>query len=414
MKKKSKKIIQAKSKPIKKIKSLDFKKFSTKVFLSAPHMSGHEMKYIKKAFQENWITPQGPNVTDFENEICQFVLASKKPQTDLFAVAMSSGTAAIHIALRLLGIKASDEVFCSSATFIASAYPILYEKAVPVFIDSEPTTWNMCPASLQKAFEKKSRENKLPKAVITVDLFGMSSRYDEITEICNRYKVPIIQDAAEALGSKYNGQACGLQGEYGVFSFNGNKIITTSSGGALLTRSKVMADKALYYVTQARDKALYYLHSDVGYNYRLSNISAGIGLGQMHVLKSRVNRRREVFEFYRKNLSGHGLEFLPEPKGFFSNRWLSTALLSQDVTANTGLTAMGLIEKLHEYNIEARPIWKPMHTQPIFAKNEFFSVHPEKVSEIIFDRGLCLPSCTDMTQTTQAKVCEIVKTIISS
>lgn len=390
------------------------KKLRPKVFLSAPHMSGHEMKYIKKAFKENWITPQGPNVNDFENELCKFVLGSRKSPSELFAVAMSSGTAAIHIALRLLAIKADDEVFCASATFIASAYPILYEKAVPVFIDSEPTTWTMCPASLEKAFEKKAKEKKIPKAVITVDLFGMSSRYKEIKALCQRYNVPIIQDAAEALGSKYENQACGLQGDFGIFSFNGNKIITTSSGGALLTRSKKMADKALYYVTQARDKAPYYLHSDVGYNYRLSNISAGIGLGQMHVLKARVKRRREIFEYYRKNLSNHGLEFLPEPKGFFSNRWLSTALLSKNVTTNRGLTAMSLIEKLNAYNIEARPIWKPMHTQPIFAKNEFFSVHREKVSEIIFDRGLCLPSCTDMTTATQAKVCDIIKKIISS
>ncbi len=388
-------------------------KFPKKVLLSAPHMSGHEIKYIQKAIKENWVTPQGPNVNDFENELCKFALKTKKPITELYAVGMSSGTAAIHIALRLLNIKPGDEVFISSATFIASAYPVMYEKAVPVFIDSEPTTWNMCPESLKKAFEKKSKDGKLPKAVICVDLYGMSSRYNEIREICKKYNVPIIQDAAEALGSDYFGEACGIQGEFGIYSFNGNKIITTSSGGVLLTRSKALADKALFYVTQARDKSPYYLHSDVGYNYRLSNISAGIGLGQIKVLPKRVKQRRKVYDYYKKNLESVGLEFLPEPNGFFSNRWLSTATFSKKLLQKKNITALDFILKLAEYNIEARPIWKPMHTQPIFAKNEYFSVHKKSVAEDIFERGLCFPSCTDMSLPTQKKVCEIIKALLA-
>jgi pyridoxal phosphate-dependent aminotransferase EpsN len=376
------------------------KKFSQKVLLSAPHMTGEEQKYIQSAIDENWVTPLGPNVTNFENEIVKYL-----GETNLHAVAVSSGTAAIHIALKLLGLKEKEEVFCSSATFIASVNPVLYEKAVPVFIDSEPDTWNICPHSLLKAIEAKKATGKIPRFLIAVDLFGMSVKYQEIIEICKTYNIQIIEDAAESLGSRYKGKSCGTFGKFGILSFNGNKIITTSGGGMLITHSKEDAQKAIFLITQARDNAPYYLHSEVGYNYRLSNICAGIGLGQLTQLEHRVSARRNVYKLYQETLQNSGLLFQQENSDFYSNHWLSTALIEQ----NTGKTPIELINFLSSHNVEARHIWKPMHTQPIFKSSEFFKVNSKAVSEDIFERGICLPSCSYMNKETQLQVCEIIK-----
>jgi pyridoxal phosphate-dependent aminotransferase EpsN len=321
---------------------------------------------------------------------------------------MSSGTAALHVALRLAGVQPGDEVFCSSATFVATANPILYEKAIPVFVDSEPGTWNICPASLEKAIDTKKRAGKIPKFLVCVDLFGMGARYREILELCRRHGIRVIEDAAEALGSKVDGKSCGGFGDFGVLSFNGNKIISTSGGGMLLVHERALKDKAIFLITQARDRAPFYLHSEAGYNYRLSNICAGIGLGQMEVLPARVEQRRAHYETYRRLLAPVGFEFAAEPSGFYSNRWLTTCLLP----ANAKLDPHALMTALDSYNIEARRIWKPLHTQPLFKGLEFFSTNPVPVAEMIFDRGLCLPSGTAMNEATVEKVASIIRSLV--
>lgn len=384
---------------------LNLEPFKDKVLLSAAHMSGKEMQYITSAFESNWIAPLGPNVTQFEQAICDSL-----SEKGYYSVAMCSGTAAIHIALILAGVKAGDEVLCSSATFIASAYPIMYEKAIPVFVDSEESTWNICPKALEKALEEKKRQGRIPKALIAVDLFGMSAKYKEISELCEKYGVILIEDSAESMGSTYHGKSCGTFGQFGIFSFNGNKIITTSGGGALLTKSEADAQTALNLITQARDRAPYYLHSKVGFNYRLSNVSAGIGIGQMQVLLTRVQQRQNVYQRYEDKLNSNGLHFVPLPEGFTSNRWLSTALLD----SKTNYSPDSFIKKLTEYNIEARHIWKPLHTQPLFKDNEFFSVSKKPIAETIFERGVCLPSCSYMTEDTQSKVIQIIQHILKS
>lgn len=371
-------------------------KLKDRLFLSPPHMSGEEMKYIYRAFGDNYIVPLGPNVAEFEKHTLDYLA-----QEGLYAVAMNSGTAAIHIALRLLNIAPGDEVLCSSATFIASANPILYEKATPVFVDSEPDTWNICPNSLLKAIESGKRRGSVPKALICADLFGMSANYKVIEDICRQQRIEIIEDAAESLGSSYRNRKCGTFGKFGIFSYNGNKIITTSGGGMLITHSKEDAEKALFLITQARDRAPYYLHSEIGYNYRLSNICAGIGLGQMEKLDDRVAARRRNFFHYQSELKDSFLQFLQEPEGYFSNRWLSTALidpLSQK-------TPSDIIRHLNAYNIEARHVWKPLHTQPLFKTAEFFHVEKTPVSEQIFASGLCLPSGSNMSEEMLQAVC---------
>lgn len=380
---------------------MSIRKFEHRVLLSPPHMSGHEQEYIQKAFNENWIIPLGPNVNQFESDMVTYL-----EEENLYAVAMNSGTSAIHIALRLLNVQQGEEIFCSSATFIATANPILYEKAVPVFVDSEQDTWNLCPDSLLKAIEAKKATGKIPRILIVADLFGMSSKYEEILAICEKYKIEVIEDAAEALGSKYHNKKCGIFGRFGILSFNGNKIITTSGGGMLLTHTREEADKAIFLITQARDKAPYYLHSEVGFNYRLSNICAGIGIGQMKVLDKRVESRRGIFKRYAEKLSNSPMIFTQEPEGFYSNRWLSTALLD---TKKTKKTPKELIEYLSNLNVEARHIWKPLHTQPIFEKNEFFSAHKKPFSEAMFEEGICLPSGTLMTDETQEKIIEMIQ-----
>lgn len=383
---------------------MNHSKFENRVLLSAPHMSGNEMKYIQKAFEDNFIVPLGPNVNEFESRMVSYL-----GQKDLYAVAMSSGTAAIHIALRLLNVQPGEEIFCSSATFIASANPILYEKAVPVFIDSELATWNMCPESLIKAIETKKKTGKIPRILIAVDLFGTSAQYDKIQEICKQYDIELICDAAEALGSNYHGQKCGTFGRFGILSFNGNKIITTSGGGMLITHSKEEANHAIKLITQARDNAPYYLHSELGFNYRMSNICAGIGLGQLEVLDERVKARRNHFDNYKNILSKTPLIFGQDLEESFSNRWLTTALIDP----SSRKTPKELLEFLNEYNIEGRHIWKPLHSQPIFKNNEFYSINKESIAEKIFNEGVCLPSSSSMTKETHLQVCNILKTFFN-
>lgn len=377
------------------------KKIDTRVLLSPPHMGGEELKFIEKAFHENWIVPLGPNVNQFEQQMVDYLEAD-----GIYAVAMNSGTSAIHIALKLLDVKPGEEILCASQTFIATANPILYEKAVPVFVDSEPDTWNICPYSLQKAIEERKRATgKVPRILICVDLFGMSAKYDEIERICARYGIEIIEDAAEALGSAYRGKKCGTFGRFGILSFNGNKIITTSGGGMLITHSKAEAEHALFLITQARSKAPYYLHHEIGYNYRLSNVCAGIGIGQLAVLNDRVKARRRNFEFYQKSLATLPMKFISGKDGFFSNHWLTTILLDEKCAVKPS----DLIEHLNTYNVEARHTWKPLHTQPVFKSVSFYKTQEKAVAETVFDRGVCLPSGSAMTEQTLEQICQIIR-----
>lgn len=366
--------------------------FSNKILLSPPLLSGKEQKYIDEAFKQNWIVPLGPQVDAFEAEIL------KSLQTkDHFAVAMNSGTSAIHIALRILGIQTDEEVFCSSLTFIASANPILYEKARPVFIDSEKSTWNLCPKALLKAVETKKKQGKIPRALIAVDLYGESCDYIQIEEICKHYGIELIEDAAEALGANYRDKQSGTFGRFGILSFNGNKIITTSGGGMLICKNEADAKKAHFLITQARDQAPYYLHSELGFNYRMSNISAAIGLGQLETLNFRIKRRRAIFERYKSNLSGHPFEFNSNTGFSNSNRWLSTLLFKPELLKNNK-TPHTFLLALQAKNIESRRVWKPLHTQPLFAQTDFFqSSERSNVSEEVFERGLCLPSGAQLT-----------------
>lgn len=381
---------------------MTFKPFGTRVLLSPPHMGGEELKFIGRAFDENWIVPLGPNVNEFERNMITYLA-----EENIYAVAMTSGTAAIHIALRLLDVQAGEDIFCSSATFVATANPILYEKAIPVFIDSEIGTWNICPESLLKAIEAKKKKGKVPRILICADLFGMSAQYERIEEICKQYNIQIIEDSAEALGSTYKGKKCGVFGKFGILSFNGNKIITTSGGGMLITHSKEEAEKALFLITQARDKAPFYLHSEIGYNYRLSNICAGIGIGQLNVLDERVTSRRANFSYYLEALKETPLEFTSDPEDFYSNHWLTTALINPKSKRKPS----DLLSLLESYNIEARHIWKPLHTQPIFKNNEFYSIHSRPIAEKIFDEGVCLPSGSNLEAETLNTVCRIIKSL---
>lgn len=369
-----------------------------KIFLSSPHMSdeGYEMQYIKEAFDTNWIAPLGKNVDMFESELAELVGIKS-------AAALSSGTAAIHLALKSAGVKKGDIVFCSSLTFSASANPIIYEGAIPVFIDSEPTSWNMSPVALKKAFSKHS-----PKAVIVVNLYGQSADMDEILSICNSYNVPVIEDAAESLGALYKGKCSGTFGKFGIFSFNGNKIITTSGGGMLISNDTENIKKARFWATQARDNARHYQHSELGYNYRMSNIVAGIGRGQLKVLNDRIIKKKQIFEIYKeafKNIAE--IEMMPICDYNQPNYWLSCITLKE----NCKVKPIDIILALEAENIESRPIWKPMHLQPYFEKYDFV-VSDERgasVSEDIFNRGLCLPSDTKMSISDQQRVINIIK-----
>ena len=357
-----------------------------RIYLSSPHMSGHEQKYVKEAFDQNWIAPLGPNVDAFEQTLAEYCGVKH-------VAVLSSGTAAIHLALVMLGVESGDEVLVSTFTFSASVNPIVYQGAIPVFIDSEKETWNMDPLLLEQALhERKLMGSKMPKAIIVVHLYGMPANMDEIMRVAGKYGIPLIEDAAEALGSKYKGQPVGSFGKMAVLSFNGNKIITTSGGGALLSNDEAMIQKARFLATQARDNAPHYQHSQIGYNYRMSNVLAGIGRGQMEVIDHRVAQRREVYQFYKTKLQKYpGIRFLEETDtNYFSNRWLTTVLIDEKLT---GITREEIQMELNKLNIETRPLWKPMHLQPIFCR---YPKYLNGVSEELFKIGLCLPSGSNL------------------
>jgi len=354
-----------------------------KIWLSSPHMGDNEFKYVTEAFDLNWIAPVGPHLNDFEKNL-------SKISEGKHIAALGSGTSAIHLALILLGVECGDEVICSTFTFSASANPIVYQGAKPIFVDSELDTWNMCPDSLRITLKERVNLGKKPKAIIVVHLYGMPAKMNEIISIANEYDIPIIEDAAEGLGSTYFNKPLGSLTEFGIYSFNGNKIITTSGGGALISSDEDSIKKAKFLATQARDNAPHYEHSHIGFNYRLSNVSAAIGLGQLEVLQERVERRREIFEYYKKELSDiKVISFVEEPDGFYSNRWLTTVLISED----SKVSREDLRIHLESDNIESRPLWKPMHLQPIFSSCDFYG---SDNAEFLFKYGLCLPSGSNM------------------
>ncbi len=370
----------------------------SKIWLSSPHMGGGEMKYVQEAFDQNWVAPLGKNVDEFENAIQEFI------EEDKFVAALSSGTAALHLALIQLGVGYGDEVICQSFTFSASANPIKYLGANPVFVDSDPVNWNMSPFFLEEAIKDRISKNKKPKAVIVVHLYGMPALMDEITAICSKYEIPLIEDSAEALGSTYKNKKCGTFGDFAILSFNGNKIITTSGGGALVGPTKETKEKTIFLSTQARDNAPHYQHSEIGYNYRLSNICAGIGRGQMEVLSDRIQQRRAINEFYKdvfSNIDAVNV-FSEASSDFFSNHWLSSITIDKKVTTRTNQELMAAFA---EENIETRPLWKPMHLQPVFNDCQYYG---ETVSEELFTAGLCLPSGSNITNDDKNRIYEVI------
>ena len=373
-----------------------------KVWLSSPHMSGHEKKFVTEAFKTNWIAPLGPNVDGFEVDLAKY-------NSIKHVAALSSGTAAIHLALILLGVKENDEVLASTFTFSATINPIVYQKAIPILIESEADTWNMSPEFLEEAIIDRLSKGKKPKAILLVHLYGMPAKMQEMIEISKKYNIPIIEDAAEALGSKYDNQALGTFGELGIFSFNGNKIITTSGGGALVSDNKEYIDKARFLATQARDNAPHYQHSHIGYNYRMSNVCAGIGRGQMIVIDKRVKQRRAMYNFYNEYFSQiEGISLLEEPsERFFSNRWLTTILVNKEKT--NGISREEIRLKLEEENIESRPLWKPMHLQPIFSEHPYYG---DNLSARLFEDGLCLPSGSNLNDDNLTRISKALDSIL--
>lgn len=370
-----------------------------RILLSYPHMCGAEEKFVRDAFQSNWIAPLGPHVDAFERETAEYCGVKG-------ALALSSGSAALHLGLKLLGAGAGDVVFCPSLTFIASVAPVIYQNAEPVFIDSDEETWNMSPEALRRAFDDAAKAGVKPKAVIVAELYGQCPKMDEINDICARYGVPVLEDAAEALGSEWRGKKCGSLTELGVLSYNGNKVITTSGGGMLLSDDLDALAKARFWATQARDKAPWYEHTEIGYNYRMSNILAAIGRGQMTCLDRRVARRREIFSRYRDGLADvPEISLMPELGGSFSNRWLTAITIDPAC----GKSFMDVLSRLDSQNIEARPVWKPMHLQPVFAGRKYFAHGAESVSDKLFNTGLCLPSCSAMTGGEQDWVIESLR-----
>ncbi|CAI9430254.1 UDP-4-amino-4-deoxy-L-arabinose--oxoglutarate aminotransferase [Candidatus Ornithobacterium hominis] len=373
-----------------------------KIWLSSPHMGGEELKYIHEAFEQNWIAPLGPNVNEFEKSLEDYL------GNNVSVAALSSGTAAIHLGLKLLDVQAGDEVICQSMTFAASANPIQYLGAKPIFVDSEIETWNICPQALEDAIKDRIKKGVKPKAIIGVHLYGMPYQHKEIREISEKYEIPVLEDSAEALGSFYDGRACGTLGDIGILSFNGNKIITTSGGGALVAHSEEIKNKAVFLATQARDDAPHYQHSEIGHNYRLSNVSAGIGRGQMKVLNQWVEARRQVFEFYKgflKDFEHIVLQSNPSDK-FSPNRWL-TALYFDDKNGYDLRENLRL--KLLEKNIESRPLWKPMHLQPVFKD---FPYYGSSVSENLFSKGICLPSGSNLTLEEKDRIKRVIIDIL--
>ena len=377
---------------------------NSKIWLSSPHMGGTEQNFVNEAFDTNWVAPLGPNVNGFEKDLESYLGSEVK------VGALSSGTAAIHLGLIILGIKPGDEVICQSMTFSASANPIMYQGATPVFIDSEPDTWNLCPKALEEAIIERTSKGKKPKAIIAVHLYGMPYKVDEIHSIAAKYDIPVLEDSAEALGSHYKNKKCGTFGEIGVLSFNGNKIITTSGGGAIVTKSDAVKDKAVFLSTQARDNAPHYQHSEVGYNYRMSNICAGIGRGQMEVLDAHVALRRKMHDFYVDYFAGvEGVTVLTEPnENYFSNHWLSAIVIEPKVAQ---ITREDLRMAFDENNIESRPLWKPMHLQPVFQNNSFY--FGTDVSEKLFENGLCLPSGSNLTDADRLRIKSVLNLVFS-
>lgn len=372
-----------------------------RVWLSSPHMGEMEKVYVAEAFSTNWVAPLGPNVNAFEKQLAEYVGVSG-------AVSLSSGTGALHLALKILGIKRDDVVLCQSFTFAASAFPITYCDAIPVFIDSEPDTWNMDPVLLEKAVKEHIAKGKKPAAIMVVHLYGMPAKMDEITAIAERYEIPLIEDAAEALGSTYNGKACGSFGQVGILSFNGNKIITTSGGGALTSNDEEIVSKARHLSAQAKEPAPYYLHKEIGFNYRLSNVLAGIGRGQMEVLPERIKKRREIFEFYKRALGNiDGISFPSEPPNSYSNRWLTTIVFDTKLGVAVNEQLRLELEKL---NIETRALWKPLHQQPVFENCE---VYNNGVADALFATGLCLPSGSNTSDVDLEKVVFEIKRFLS-
>lgn len=381
---------------------LDRREIDRQILLSTPHLGESEQDFVQDAFRTNWIAPLGPNVDAFERELAEYVGVKH-------AAAVSSGTAAIHLALLLLGVTKGDTVFCSSLTFAASANPIVYQGAEPVFIDSDEESWNMSPAALERALTVANKAGKLPKAVIVVSLYGQSANMDPLVALCERFGVPLVEDAAESLGAKYKDRASGTFGKLGIYSFNGNKIITTSGGGMLVSDDRELIEKAKFLATQARDPAPHYQHSVIGYNYRLSNILAGVGRGQLTVLEERVAARRAVFDRYKSALGNVGIQWMPEPGWSFSTHWLTACTLDPA----TGMSSERLIKALGAEMIEARPVWKPMHLQPVFQNCQYVTDGGASVSDRLFEQGICLPSGSNMALADIDRIISVVKKAIS-
>jgi len=372
---------------------------NSKIWLSSPHMGGSEQKYVQEAFDTNWVAPLGPNVTGMEQDLELYLGEGS------CVGALSSGTAAIHLGLVLLGVQAGDTVLCQSMTFSASANPILYQGATPIFIDSELDTWNLCPIALEEAIVSEIAKGRKPKAIIAVHLYGVPYQIEAVRTVADTYSIPILEDSAEALGSSYKGEKCGTFGDIGVLSFNGNKIITTSGGGAIVTPTAALKEKAIFFATQSRDAAPHYQHSEIGYNYRMSNICAGIGRGQMEVLDDHVANRRAMHDFYAtifKDIPGITVFTVPNAD-YFANYWLSAILV--DPEKNNGMTRETMRLALEAENIESRPLWKPMHLQPIFEKYPYFGT---RVSETLFENGLCLPSGSNLTEDDRNRIKRVI------
>ena len=376
---------------------------NSRIYLSLTQQSGFEKEFVSKALETNWLTSGGPNVAEFELRLKDYL------EDDFFITALNSGTSAIHLALILLGVQAGDEVICQTMTFSASVNPVLYQGAVPIFVDSEAETWNICPDYLEAAIKDRLKKGKKPKAIIAVHLYGTPYKINEIHAIANRYQIPIIEDSAEALGSSYKGKKCGTFGDFGILSFNGNKIITTSGGGALISNSNEIQQKAVFYATQSKDEAVHYQHSEIGYNYRMSNICAGVGLGQIIILEDNVEARRNNHLFYRELFLGNKnvelFEVLNED--YFSNYWLNTILVTQEGNKNKENLRLALEAE----NIESRPLWKPMHLQPIFEKHPYYGA---ALAAELFEKGLCLPSGSNLTNEDKNRIKEVINTFFAS
>lgn len=377
---------------------------NSKIWLSSPHLGGTEQKFVQEAFDSNWVAPLGPNVDGFESDLEVYLCEA------VFIGALSSGTSAIHLGLILLKITNGDEVIVQTHTHNASANPILYQGATPIFVDSESKTWNMCPVALEEAIVDRISKGKKPKAIIAVHLYGMPFDADAILAVANKYEIPVIEDSAEALGSSYKGQKCGTLGTIGILSFNGNKIITTSGGGALVAKTKEIKDRAVFFATQSRDNAPHYQHSEIGYNYRMSNICAGIGRGQMQVLDKHVALRRKMHDFYVDYFkNSEGVTVFSEPNSdYFSNHWLSSITIDPKLT--NGITRETLRLAFEAENIESRPLWKPMHLQPVFEKYPYYG---NKVAETLFENGLCLPSGSNLTDEDRGRIAEVVSRVFA-